>query len=108
MQVVKAFRLGQKAESRENDGSEDASPQRKGRLMLVKFASKEDAAALFEKRFTLKDVGFPNVYLNKDMSKEEREIQFKLRQELRAKGKSTHKIFQGSVIPRTRPKANQE
>ena len=55
---------------------------------------------LMKRRTQLKDVGFPNVYLTKDLSPEEREAQKKLRQELEEKGKETHKIFRGKVLPR--------
>ena len=51
---------------------------RRPRLLLVKFEKEEDAEALFTKRFGLSEAGFPNVYITKDLSKEERERQWRL------------------------------
>ena len=48
----------------------------------------------------MKDVGFQNVYLTRDMTPEEREQQKKLREELQKIGKDTHKNFQGKIVPR--------
>ena len=69
-------------------------------LLLVKFETKEEANKLFQERLGLRDAGFANVYINRDLSKEEREKQHKLRVELRTKGKETHRIFRGKVVPR--------
>ena len=70
------------------------------RLLLVKLETAEDAESLLMKRFGLRDAGYPNVYITRDLSKEEREKQWKLREELKKKGRDTHKIFRGRVIPR--------
>ena len=72
----------------------------KPRLMLVKFESKEDADKLFLERLRLKEAGYANVYINRDLTKDEREKQHKLRVELRQKGRETHRIFRGRVVPR--------
>ena len=73
---------------------------RKPRLLLIKLESEEEAEELLTKRFGLREAGFPNVYITKDSSREEREKQWKLREEWKRKGKDTHKIFRGQVIPR--------
>lgn len=69
-------------------------------LLLVKFERKEDANKLFQRRMGLKDAGYPNIYINRDLSKEEREKQYKLREELKKKGRESHRIFRGKVVPR--------
>ena len=94
LKILDIVRLGKKGEDR------SASASEKPRLILVKFETKDDADKLFRKRFGLKDAGHTNVYVNRDVSKEEREIQYKLREELKRKGRETHRIFQGRVIPR--------
>lgn len=92
--IARSFRLNrrQHAESHEID--------RRPRLLLVKLETAEDAESLLMKRFGLRDAGYPNVYITRDLSKEEREKQWKLREELKKKGRDTHKIFRGRVIPR--------
>lgn len=86
----KIIRLGKK---REEEGA-------KPRLMLVKLKDKEDVEKLFGERFKLKDAGFQNIYITKDLEPEERERQKKLREEWIAKGKDSHRIFRGKVVPR--------
>ena len=93
--VAEVVRLRKKQEN--NDGMTDVN---KPGLVLVKFEGKEDASKLYQERFRLKEAGYRNVYINRDVSKEERERQFKLREELRAKGRQTHRIFRGRVVPR--------
>ena len=68
--------------------------------MLVKLTKKEEVQKLMKKRWNLKEVGFPNVYMTEDLPREEREKQKKLREELTAKGKENYRIFQGKVIHR--------
>ena len=92
--VTQIFRLNNQ------QGVDENQVNRKPRLLLVKLASQEETETLLGERFGLKDAGYPNVYINKDLSKEEREKQWKLRQELKKKGRETHKIFRGRVIPR--------
>ena len=93
MEIERVFRLGKKADS---TNSETARP----RLMLVKLRKKECVDLLMKKRLKLKDVGFSNVYITRDLPPEEREAQKQLRQELAEKGKDTHRIFRGKVVPR--------
>ena len=69
IEVQEVRRLGKRAEGQ--DGSE--REQLKPRLMLVKLKHKEVVDELIKRRTQLKDVGFPNVYLTKDMSPDERE-----------------------------------
>ena len=78
----------------------DQEQNGKPRLLLVKFETKEEANKLFQERLGLKNAGYNNVYINRDLSKEEREKQHKLRVELRAKGRETYRIFRGKVVPR--------
>ena len=61
---------------------------------------KENVDELFKRRMKLKDVGFVNIYISRDLPREERELQKKLRMELAEKGKETHVIFRGRVVPR--------
>ena len=96
--VQNAFRLGQKTVY--NPDSENRDVTRKPRLLLVKLESKEQVGELFKERFSLKDKGFPNIYITKDLPLEEREKQRKLRAELKLKGKDTHKIVRGKVVPK--------
>ena len=60
----------------------------------------DDVDILLKKRFQLKDLGYPNIYLTKDFSKEECENQWKLIEEVHKKGKDYHRIFQGCLVPR--------
>ena len=55
---------------------------------------------LYKSRFNLKEKGYPNTYITRDLSLEERERQKKLRQELVQKGKDSHKISGGKVVPK--------
>ena len=88
--IEKVFRLGKKS----------ADNSTKPRLMMIKLKSKEHVEELYKKRMKLKEVGFPNKYLTKDLSPEQREEQRKLREEWAVKGKGTHRIFRGKVVPR--------
>ena len=89
LQVENIIRLNRKQDS----GS------KKTRLMLVKMKKADDADLLFRRRFNLK-ASFENIYITKDMPPEERLRQRKLREELKEKGKDTHTIFRGKVVPR--------
>ena len=92
--VQNAFRLGQKAVLEENEVS------RRPRLMLVKLETKEQVEKLLSERLSLKDRGYPNIYITRDLPLKEREKQRKLRAELKLKGKDTHKIVRGKVVPK--------
>ena len=94
MTTEKVLRLGKKRERQE--GEEEPKP----RLMLVRLKKKEDVEMLMKERFNLSEAGFENIYLSRDLSPEERDVQRKLREEWTAKGRRTHRIFQGKVIPR--------
>ena len=69
--------------------------------MMIKLKRKEDADLMFSLRLRLKHVGFSNIYLTRDLPPEEREAQKELRAEWTRKGKDTHQIFRGKVVPRT-------
>ena len=105
MEVQKIFRLGKRREGAAgpNQGPGDArqgtTEEPKPRLMLAKLKSKEDVSQMMNKRWELRNVGFDNIYLTRDLSPAEREAQRKLREELAQKGKETHKIFRGKVVP---------
>lgn len=90
IKVEQIFRLGKKGEGTE------AKP----RLLLVKLNNREHVDKLFKQRFHLKEEGYANTYLTKDLAPEERETQRKLREELARKGKESHRIFRGAVVPR--------
>ena len=93
IKTEKIYRLGKKKEDDSNS---------KPRLMLVRLKKKEDVEVLMRKRWDLPKVGFNNIYLTRDLPPEERELQRKLREELKEKGKETHRIFRGKVIPRNK------
>ena len=95
METDKIYRLGKK---REVDDVQHG--ELKPRLMLVGLKRKEDVEVLMKERWSLSKVGFSNIYITRDLSPEQREQQRKLREELASKGKDTHKIFRGKVIPR--------
>ena len=88
LEVEKIFRLGKKEAT--------AKP----RLLLVRLKSATQVENLYKKRFKLKEVGFANRYITHDLAPEERTRQRELREELKAKGRDTHKIFQNKVVPR--------
>lgn len=92
--ITQTFRLGKRMST--DNGEMDRRP----RLLMVKLAKQEDVELLLKKRFGLKDEGYPNIYINKDLSEEEREQQWKLRMELKKKGRDNYKIFRGQVVPR--------
>ena len=93
MEVVSVVRLGKKQEP-----AEKAKP----RLMMVKLKNKEGVNKLIKRRTQLRNVGFSNTYLTRDLSAEERQEQKKLREELNRKGKEAYKIFRGRIVPRER------
>ncbi|KAF0306583.1 hypothetical protein FJT64_021941 [Amphibalanus amphitrite] len=97
VEVSQVYRLGKKAEAEVGTRTENAA---KKRLMLLKLREKEHVNELIRKRTLLRDVGFPNVYLTRDLSPEEREQEKALREELEKKGRTTHVIFRGRVVPR--------
>ena len=95
VKVEKIFRLGKRETARESQAT-------KPRLMLIKPKEKRHVNWTCSSRDVSisKEVGFPNVYLTRDLPPQEREVQKKLREELKDKGKETHKIFRGKVVPR--------
>ena len=95
MEIGKIYRIGKKKEVAEGHEGEP-----KPRLMLVGLKRKEDVDVLMKERWNLKKVGFSNIYITRDLSPEQREEQKRLRDELVSKGKDTHRIFRGKVVPR--------
>ena len=96
VEVENVFRLGKK-----KMGESDTEEKRdKPRLMLIKLKETKDVEAIMRNRLMLKERGFENIYITRDMPPEERERQKKLRQEWAEKGKKTHVIFHGKVVPR--------
>ena len=93
VEVDKVIRLGKRADPA-------SATQSKPRLMLVRVKDKDLVDALIKRRTQLRHKGFPNVYLTRDLTPDEREVQKKLRAELQDKGKETHMIFRGKVIQR--------
>ena len=69
LKVTEAFRLNRTRDIAENEAD------RRPRLLIVKFEKETEAEYLLKKRFGLREVGYPNVYITKDLSKEERERQ---------------------------------
>lgn len=98
VETTNVFRMGKKQVS-QGQGPAPVTAQ-KPRLMMVKLKDRDDVNKLIKRRTHLKEAGYPNVYITKDMPPEERAIQRKLREELRHKGKETHRIFRGKVVPR--------
>ena len=95
VKVEKVFRL-QANSSAVNPSERQTRP----RLLLVRFEKKEHADLVLKRRFGLREAGFPNKYINKDLPREQREAVRKLRQELKENGKDAFKIFRGRVVPR--------
>ena len=94
VKVTECFRLYRRKDA--NEGEVDTRP----RLLMVKLGKEAEAEFLLRKRFELREAGYPNVYISKDMSRDEREKQRKLREELAKVGRDKHKIFRGRVVPR--------
>ena len=93
IKVEKVIRL----QGRDQKGSDEVT---RPRLLLVRFEKKEHAELVLNNRFGMREAGFKNMYINKDLSKEQRENERKLRKELKEKGRDTHMIFRGRVVPR--------
>ena len=99
VEITQIFRLGKKLTPPEQAGATVA--EQKPRLMMIKLKDREKVNQLIKRRTLLKEAGYSNVYLTKDLSPEERAAQKKLREELRLKGKETYRIFRGKVVPRS-------
>lgn len=95
MEIDKIYRLGKKKEVQEGQEGEP-----RPRLMLVGLKRREEVEVLMKERWNLNKVGFSNIYITRDLTMDEREQQKKLREEWARKGKDTHRIFRGRVIPR--------
>ena len=95
----KVYRLGKNPTTARHSGASHADDS-KPRLLMVKLSKKEDVEELLRNRWSLSKVGFPNIYLTRDLMPEEREAQRKLREELRQKGKEHYRIFRGKIVPR--------
>ena len=91
IEVVNIIRLGKKQE-----GVGVPKP----RLMLIKLKNMENVNKLMKKRTQLREVGFSNIYITRDLSVEGREEQRKLREELNRRGKDKYQIFRGKIVPR--------
>ena len=98
VEIAQVFRLGKKQETQ---GAPGSNAKQKPRLIMIKLKDRDVVNQLIKRRTQLKEVGYPNVYLTKDLSPEEREVQKKLREELLQKGKVTHTIFRGKVVPKS-------
>ena len=85
VEVMDTTRLGKTTGESEGQKS-------KPRLILAKLRRRDHVDMLIGKRTKLKDVGFPNIYLTKDLSPEDRAIQRSLRQELLKKGRHSQDI----------------
>ena len=92
MEIASIYRLGKKKEVEKGES--------KPRLMLVSLRTSAEVEALMSRRWNLTKVGYSNIYLTRDLPADEREVQRKLRQELAEKGKESHRIFRGKVVPR--------
>ena len=101
VQVDKIYRLGKKTAQPEEPHERR---ELKARLMLIRVKEKEHVDILIKRRTQLRDKGFSNIYITRDLTPEERETQRRQRAELEAelqvKGKDTHHIFRGKVIPK--------
>ena len=108
VEITQTYRIGKRLESksRSSDDSKGRGEVSKPRLLLVKLKRKEDVEHLLRLRWYLKDAGFPNIYMTRDLPPEEREVQRKLRDELKRKGKDSHRIFRGQVVPKDQHKGH--
>lgn len=100
IEVQQATRLGKEKQVTEGSSNSDNHSESRPRLMMIKLRNKDVVNSLIKRRTQLKEAGFPNVYLTKDLSPEERMKQRELREELSRKGKDTHVIFRGKVVLR--------
>ena len=64
--------------------------------MMIKLKNKETVNELIKKRTQLREAGFPNVFITRDLTPEERAVQKTLRDELRQKGRETQQNFSGA------------
>ena len=94
MNIEKVYRLGKK-QIRSVDNAEP-----KSRLLLIKVVGRENVEDLLSKRRNLSMLGFPNIYLTRDLAPEERQAERELRQELKQKGRENCRIFRGKVVSR--------
>ena len=108
VEITQTYRLGKRLDSknRSSDDSKGGGEVSKPRLLLVKLKRKEDVEHLLRLRWYLKEAGFPNIYMTRDLPPEERELQRKLRDELKRKGKESHRIFRGQVVPKDQHKGH--
>ena len=90
VEVERVYRLGKKREG----------PDAKPRLMMVELKRKDIVDQLIKRRTGLREMGFPNIYLTRNLSPDEREKEKALREELRTKGKESYCIFRGKVVLR--------
>lgn len=90
LKIERIVRLGKRKEDT------DARP----RLLLVTLDGTDQVDLMYHKRFGLKEAGFANTYITKDLPPAEREEQRRLREELASRGKEHYCIFRGAVIPR--------
>ena len=68
--------------------------------MMVELKRKDIVDQLIKRRTGLREMGFPNIYLTRNMSPDEREKEKALREELKTKGKESYCIFRGKVVHR--------
>ena len=92
VEITQIFRPGKKLTPPEQSGATVA--EQKPRFMMIKVKDRGRVNQLIKRR-TLKEVGYSNVYLTKDMSPEERAAQKKFCEKLRLKEKETYRIFSG-------------
>ena len=97
VEVKELVRLGKKKDGVSTDISQ-SDP--KARLLRVTVTEEKHVDYLIRYRTYMKEVGFNNIYLSRDIPPEKREEERKLREELERAGKQTHKIFRGQIIPR--------
>ena len=93
IEVVEIFRLGKKTPQSEGCTA-------KPRLIKARLRCVGHVDSMIRKRTNLKNVGFPNIYLTKDLSPEERATEKRLREEVIKKGKDSYTIFRGQIVPR--------
>lgn len=100
VEVQKIARLRRKTVTGEKEAGKEENEKQKPRIMLLKLTSSDHVSMLYNRRFNLKSKGFSNIYITRDLPPQEREVQRRLREELREKGKTTHIIYRGKVVER--------
>ena len=97
IKVQQVMRQGKKEQAGPADNSRPRT-----RLMLIKVQNEDIIDDLIRRRTQLKDVGFTNVCLTRDVSREESVEHKAMRDDLVERGRDSQVLFRGKIMPRKR------